>query len=275
MMIGAVVRRLMEHHPEGPVLHRPRLDYDRGRVWRACGACIEGRIRTRRAASGAEANRRPMMARKKKPKSEPLEPLVPRLGFGKFKGRTVEEVMRVESDLPRLVRRPGGRLRGDQGGDQDASEVPACLGVLREVAGREDRRSSGRRGISPSRPSTTSATSCSASLRRSPGWRSSRGFTTASTSRVERTCTARRRERNGTCSACMTKCLPMASTSPGSSRPGPTCRMCRWTSWKRWTRRCTTAAKAMTTHRGRRSSPAQGSTSRGRWRNGACRRDAC
>ena len=37
------------------------------------------------------------MARKKKPVSVPLEPLVPRFAFGKFRGRTVEEVMRVES----------------------------------------------------------------------------------------------------------------------------------------------------------------------------------
>jgi len=37
------------------------------------------------------------MARKKKPIPEPPEPLVPRFAFGKFKGRTVEEVMRVES----------------------------------------------------------------------------------------------------------------------------------------------------------------------------------
>jgi hypothetical protein len=37
------------------------------------------------------------MARKKKAVPEPLEPLVPRFAFGKFKGRTVEEVMRVES----------------------------------------------------------------------------------------------------------------------------------------------------------------------------------
>lgn len=37
------------------------------------------------------------MARKKKPVPVPLEPLVPRFAFGKFKGRTVEEVMHVES----------------------------------------------------------------------------------------------------------------------------------------------------------------------------------
>jgi hypothetical protein len=39
------------------------------------------------------------MPRKKKlkPPPEPLEPLVPRFTFGKFKGRTVDEVMRVES----------------------------------------------------------------------------------------------------------------------------------------------------------------------------------
>jgi len=37
------------------------------------------------------------MSRKKKPAPQPLEPLVPRFPFGKFKGRTVEEVMRVES----------------------------------------------------------------------------------------------------------------------------------------------------------------------------------
>ena len=41
------------------------------------------------------------MPRKKKLLSEkpekPLEPLVPRFTFGKFRGRTVEEVMRVES----------------------------------------------------------------------------------------------------------------------------------------------------------------------------------
>ncbi len=37
------------------------------------------------------------MARKKKPMPDPLEPLVPRFAFGKFRGRTVDEVMRVES----------------------------------------------------------------------------------------------------------------------------------------------------------------------------------
>ena len=37
------------------------------------------------------------MPRKKKLKSEPLELLVPRFAFGKFRGRTVDEVMRVES----------------------------------------------------------------------------------------------------------------------------------------------------------------------------------
>ena len=37
------------------------------------------------------------MPRKKKPRLEPLESLVPRFAFGKFRGRTVEEVMRVES----------------------------------------------------------------------------------------------------------------------------------------------------------------------------------
>jgi len=37
------------------------------------------------------------MGRKKKSQPEPLEPLVPRFAFGKFRGRTVEEVMRVES----------------------------------------------------------------------------------------------------------------------------------------------------------------------------------
>ena len=38
-----------------------------------------------------------MAKRRKKMKPEPPEPLVPRFAFGKFKGRTVEEVMRVES----------------------------------------------------------------------------------------------------------------------------------------------------------------------------------
>ena len=37
------------------------------------------------------------MPRKKKTQPEPLEPLMPRFAFGKFKGRTVDEVMRVES----------------------------------------------------------------------------------------------------------------------------------------------------------------------------------
>jgi hypothetical protein len=37
------------------------------------------------------------MPRKKKSQLEPLEPLVPRFAFGKFRGRTVDEVMRVES----------------------------------------------------------------------------------------------------------------------------------------------------------------------------------
>ncbi len=37
------------------------------------------------------------MPRKKKTRPEPLEPLVPRLAFGKFRGHTVEEVMHVES----------------------------------------------------------------------------------------------------------------------------------------------------------------------------------
>jgi hypothetical protein len=37
------------------------------------------------------------MPRKKKPQPERLEPLVPRFAFGKFRGRTVDEVMRVES----------------------------------------------------------------------------------------------------------------------------------------------------------------------------------
>ena len=37
------------------------------------------------------------MPRKKKPQPEQLEPLVPRFAFGKFRGRTVDEVMRVES----------------------------------------------------------------------------------------------------------------------------------------------------------------------------------
>jgi len=37
------------------------------------------------------------MSRKKKAVPQPLEPLVPRFAFGKFKGRTVEEVMSVES----------------------------------------------------------------------------------------------------------------------------------------------------------------------------------
>jgi hypothetical protein len=38
-----------------------------------------------------------MPRKKRKPQPEPLEPLVPRFAFGKFRGRTVEEVMRVES----------------------------------------------------------------------------------------------------------------------------------------------------------------------------------
>ena len=58
MMIGAVVRRLMEHHPEVPVLHRPRLDNDRGGARRARGTGAEGRVRARRAAPGAQADRR-------------------------------------------------------------------------------------------------------------------------------------------------------------------------------------------------------------------------
>jgi hypothetical protein len=40
------------------------------------------------------------MPKKKRPlsdKAEPIEPLVPRFTFGKFRGRTVDEVMRVES----------------------------------------------------------------------------------------------------------------------------------------------------------------------------------
>jgi hypothetical protein len=37
------------------------------------------------------------MPRKKRPQPEQLEPLVPRFTFGKFRGRTVDEVMRVES----------------------------------------------------------------------------------------------------------------------------------------------------------------------------------
>jgi hypothetical protein len=37
------------------------------------------------------------MVRKKKPVPVPLEPLVPRFAFGKFRGRSVDEVMRVES----------------------------------------------------------------------------------------------------------------------------------------------------------------------------------
>ena len=60
--------------------------------------------------------------------------------------------------------------------------------------------------------------------------------------------------------------LPGASTSPGPSRPRPTCRKCRWTSWSRWTRRCTTAARAMAMT-GTPSSPRRGSTSRGRCRS--------
>ncbi len=39
-----------------------------------------------------------MARRKKKPVPQPLEPLVPRFAFGKFRGRTVDEVMHVESD---------------------------------------------------------------------------------------------------------------------------------------------------------------------------------
>ena len=38
-----------------------------------------------------------MPRKKKKTQPQPLEPLVPRFAFGKFRGRTVEEVMRVES----------------------------------------------------------------------------------------------------------------------------------------------------------------------------------
>ena len=38
-----------------------------------------------------------MPRRKKKPQPQPLEPLVPRFAFGKFRGRTVNEVMQVES----------------------------------------------------------------------------------------------------------------------------------------------------------------------------------
>ena len=37
------------------------------------------------------------MPRKKKSQPEQIEPLVPRFSFGKFRGRTVDEVMRVES----------------------------------------------------------------------------------------------------------------------------------------------------------------------------------
>ena len=41
------------------------------------------------------------MPRKKKSQPRQLEPLVPRIAFGKFKGRTVEEVMRALDDLVR------------------------------------------------------------------------------------------------------------------------------------------------------------------------------
>ena len=121
MMIGAVVRRLMEHHPEVPFYTVHDSITTVGEFGELVGRILREEYERAGLRPALKQIGDDCMARKKKTQPEPLEPLVPRFAFGKYKGRTVDEVMRVESILPRLVRGPGRGLRGTQGGDQGAS----------------------------------------------------------------------------------------------------------------------------------------------------------
>ena len=102
-----------------------------------------------------------MPRRKKKPQPQPLEPLVPRFAFGKFRGRTVDEVMQVESSYLAWFM---GQVDGCEELKETIKSHPRFSAVWKsyqECRRRSSRRRNGSRDSSRRRPSTACATSCS------------------------------------------------------------------------------------------------------------------